>query len=203
MTWTALQRFFLENHKEIDTLLELKERARREIPARMRAGIRGAIAASISEWRGFGVDAVVETQQDRDGMGVWWADAKFFNHEKDSGFYHGMFGLDAEELFPDESGLGKVHLALFATSRISKNHRTVVRDAIEKSTKKLMHNGIRPGRPKLEGWDDTCLAHRDISNLVEIDDLKDWSNWIGKVVLAARSFSEATTGMLPQLCGEA
>ena len=196
MNWSALQKFYLDNWRDIDAIEQLKLRAREEIPSKVRAGLSSAIAGNISEngWKGFSSPIVKSDEE-----GVWWADERFYNEPKSHGLYYAVYDLNTDSLLSSPQDERDIYLVLSYSAKKRGKHeqRDQARLLVDRRKPELDALKVRYGLPEyLRGWDE-CLACIPVDHVFTVETLSTWSDVAHTLCLLARKFSELTAAELP------
>jgi hypothetical protein len=192
MTWPPLIEFYLKNHEDINAVIELEKRARRDLPGKVGQLLRAALHNSMlaDSWKGI-ENPSVRFWPDEDS--VEWYDARFYNDKNEAGALFGIYPISKvndtgnNELF--------IFLQFFMGKKRAKGPATSFQHFLG-TIERVRHNVKIPemhfGNPWEEGVEPNVLAYWPIDEILNLRELASSPAKVGREIAdIAKKFTEA------------
>jgi hypothetical protein len=195
--------FFVNNHRDIAAVLEIREQATKELPGQLATllleEIKEDSAKKENGWTGIPNFYAVITE----GGDICWSDSEsLWDRKKEYGMHFGLGPFSEDAILNAGGPQDGPFLYLYVDAVGNKAQKKTMVDAIRKviSANKgsLQIPGVSFG-PLLD--DEEYLAHQPMFDLLTLDTLHkdDRGHTIEQIVERARRFSETIAPVLPQL----
>lgn len=191
MEWEPHIKFFIDNYRDIDAVIELKNRAKVELVEELCRKISSAIKLAASSWQGVAVSIV---KPDPDNIQVWWADQTIYDEENDVGPYFGVHPLSLDALIAQDVSHVTPNLYWSLGTGATKGPLSLPRSRIQQVVERLrskswLHIGsYDKGEP--------VTAYEPVGDIMNIEALIEPGSMLPPLVARARRFTEEIVAAL-------
>ena len=189
--------FFIDNRSDISAVIEINERARRDLPSQLCELLLKKLNEAYAEKTWEGIPNII-ARVDDDKEYLYWADAAFWHDERpEYGTYFALGGISEKTVIDADDPKDGPFLSLYIDLARGPKGKVML-EAVQKSIEPVKLSGVS-FRPLPD--DKYNLARQPMGDLLNLNMLKtsERETTIEQVLERMREFSEAIAPVLPAL----
>lgn len=187
VNWPSHVRFYLENRHDIEAVIALNDRAKKELPEIFGRALLRELKGALASWAQF-ENPFVEFNSAPQVTQVWWSDPSLYSRNSHYGVYFSIYGLGIDGLLAsdEESQLPSICLAIERTR--GKHALTPRVQKIEAAVAGMKMKKFPNLRFGPDGDDDEVVAYQRVEELINLDRLREGKELFGDITQRVKQF---------------